>query len=82
MGQNCKVVHQLEKTLYKAELNKFSHLSNAPAIQFIGPNIFFVGFQPYHVRFKPYPDRIVHANQGYASHISAVGPEDTLSFKI
>jgi hypothetical protein len=42
---------------------------------------FFIGFEPCHVRFEPYPDRVVHANQGYMSHISADGPEDTLSVK-
>lgn len=81
MGQNCKVVHQPEKTPEIAELNRLSHLGFAPAMQFISPNIIFIGFEPCHVRFDPYPDRVVHAKQGYASHISADGPKDTLSVK-
>jgi len=53
MGQNCKVVHQPEKTLEKAELNRLSHLSSAPAIQSIGSNIMFLSVV---IGFEPCPD--------------------------
>lgn len=47
MGQNCKVVHQPEEMLEITELNRFSHLDYAPAMQFIGSNIIFIGFEPF-----------------------------------